>query len=228
MRLKKGIILGAICIAFMAIYPGCQRAVPGVAEDFRYKDLYTIDSGKNLVKILPALNRNGTVNMVVEIPAGTVAKWEVNGTLENGTKPDDGRLRWEFKNGKPRVIQYLAYPVNYGLIPNTQGGDGGPLDILLLGPAVSRGSVIEARFIGVLKLLDGGEVDDKVVAVMKGSPLYKADDVGDLDNRFPGVRDIIKIWFANYKGPGEMVFKGWGDKNEAEGIIQRAVRNGAR
>jgi inorganic pyrophosphatase len=223
MRFKKGIILGAICIAFMAINQGCQRAVPGVAEDFRYKNLYTIDSGKNLVKILPALNRNGTVNMVVEIPAGTVAKWEVNGTLENGTKPDDGRLRWEFKNGKPRIIQYLAYPVNYGLIPNTKAADGDPLDIMLLGPAVSRGSVIEAKYIGALLMLDGGEVDDKIVGVTTGSPLYAVNDTDELDERFPGVKRIVETWFANYKGQGKVVHRGWSGRAEAEGLIQAAV-----
>lgn len=225
---KKGIWIAFIGIVFIAVYPGCRCAVPGIAEDCRYKDLYTIDCGKNFVRDFPALNPDGTVNAIVEIPAGTLAKWEVNGTLEDGTKPDDGKLRWEFKNGKPRVIEYLAYPVNYGLIANTQEGDGDALDIVLLSEAISRGSVIRAKCIGVLKMLDGGEVDNKIVGVTAGSPFYEVNDLDELELQFPGVRDILEVWFTNYKGPGEMVFRGWGNSFEAEGVIQAAIREAER
>jgi len=54
-------------------------------------------------------------------------------------KKPDGIMKWAFEDGKPRVIKYLAYPGNYGMIPRTLlpkelGGDGDPLDIIMLGP----------------------------------------------------------------------------------------------
>ena len=65
----------------------------------------------------------GLIHFVVEIPAGTNAKWEVDKAT--------GGLHWEQKDGRPRVVQYLAYPGNYGMIPSTSlpyeiGGDGEP------------------------------------------------------------------------------------------------------
>ncbi|MHC5062584.1 MAG: inorganic diphosphatase, partial [Planctomycetota bacterium] len=109
------------------------------------------------------------VNVVVEIPAGTNSKWEVD--------KSDGVLRWEIKEGEPRVVQYLAYPANYGMIPATllpkeMGGDGDPLDVLLLGPAQARGSIVQAHLLGVLELLDGGERDDKLIALAADAPMH--------------------------------------------------------
>jgi inorganic pyrophosphatase len=221
---KKKITLLIISTTFVVFYSGCQRAVPGISEDCKYKDIYTIDCGKNLLKDYPAINADTTINVIVETPAGTVEKWEVNGKIQNGTKPDDGKLRWEFNEGKPRVIQYLPYPGSYGFIPNTKGGDGDPLDVLLLGPSIQRGTVVSAKCIGVLKMLDGSDVDDKVLAVKKYTPFFEANDLEDLDYKFPGVKDIVKIWFSNYKGPGEMTFIGWGDKIEAVNLIQRSIQ----
>ena len=52
------------------------------------------------------VNADGTINVVVEIPAGTNAKWEV-------CNPD-GAMEWELVNGRPRIVNYLPYPGNYG------------------------------------------------------------------------------------------------------------------
>jgi len=108
----------------------------------------------------PAMPGPGLVNVVVEIPAGTNAKWQV---AEDGSS-----VEWESMNGEPRVVAYLAYPASYGMIPGTfvpreSGGDGDPLDAILLGPALERGTVAVARPIGVLFLSDDGERDDKVL-----------------------------------------------------------------
>jgi inorganic pyrophosphatase len=159
----------------------------------------------------------------VEIPAGTLAKWEVNGRLPDGAEPDDGKLRWEFVNGKPRIIQYLGYPGNYGFIPRTLNADGDQLDILLLGPPLPKGAVVTAKVIGVLKMLDDGEVDNKILAVTKDSPLSDVDDLPEMDTLFPGVREIIETWFTHYKGQVSMPAHGWGNKEEAELIIQKSV-----
>ena len=170
----------------------------------------------------PAQNDDGSLNVVVEIPAGTNAKWEVNATLQDGRKPTDGKLRWEFKEGRPRIVQYLSYPGNYGFIPNTLSGDGDPLDIIVLGPAVPRGSVITVRLIGILKMLDDNEKDDKLIGVTENSPLNSARDLDELDDEFPGVSKIIETWFLNYKRKGEMEMQGWGDREEAKKIFNEA------
>lgn len=191
-----------------------------VSPGLRSENEYTIVGPKNFLTDYEPQNPDGTINVVVEIPTGTLAKWEV-------TKPD-GKLEWEFKDGKPRVVQYLGYPGNYGMIPKSLlpkalGGDGDPLDVIVLGPAVPRGSVVAVKLIGVLKLLDGGEQDDKLIAVMKDTPLYEVDSIADLDNKFPGVTTIVKTWFSNYKGPGEMEVKGLAEKDEALQVFNNAV-----
>lgn len=160
-------------------------------------------------------NEDGTVNVVVEIPTGTHEKWEVS--------KEDGLLRLVPRNGKPRIVHYLAYPGNYGMVPATLGGDGDPLDAIILAPALRRGSVARARLIGVLELLDKGEADDKLLAVVEGTPLGKVDDLEELDRKFPGVSDIVHTWFSNYKGGKMIQIKGFGDRERAEAILDSAV-----
>lgn len=160
-------------------------------------------------------------HFVVEIPAGTNDKWEVD--------KETGGLHWEEKDGRPRVVQYLAYPGNYGMIPSTTlpyaiGGDSDPLDVLLLGPAIERGSIVLARPIGMLRLLDGGERDDKVIAVGESGPLSDVRDLATLDAHYCGARTIIETWFTNYKGPGGMTSNGFGDAEEALAVIREASR----
>ncbi len=161
------------------------------------------------------------VHAVIEIPAGTNAKWEV--------EKSHGQLRWEIKNGKPRVVQCLPYPGNYGMIPQTilpkeLGGDGDPLDVLVLGPALTRGAVVSVRVIGVLELLDGGEQDDKLIAVSLDGPLRDVHTLSELDEHFLGVRSIVETWFGHYKGLGVMEVRGWGDVGRADEILADAER----
>jgi len=162
----------------------------------------------------------GLVNVLVEIPAGTNAKWEVDKA--------SGQLEWEMRDGKPRVVDYLAYPGNYGMVPRTLlpkalGGDGDPLDVLVLGPAVERGAVVAVRLIGVLELLDGGERDDKLIAVRPGSTLGDIESLEELDRRYAGASEIVKLWFSNYKGKGKMEAQGFGDPKRAQEILEAAI-----
>ncbi len=103
------------------------------------------------------------------------------------------------------------------------GGDGDPLDVIVLRPAVERGQVVETRLLGVLKMLDGGEIDDKLLAVQEGTALARASDLASLDEQFPGVSAIIEIWFTNYKGAGEIESLGFGGVEEAERILDAAI-----
>jgi len=169
----------------------------------------------------PPTYPDGDIRVLVEIPTGTLAKWEVD--------KNDGNLHWEKRNGKHRVVQYLGYPGNYGMIPQTllpksAGGDGDPLDVLVLGAAVARGTWLKCRLIGVLQLLDNGEQDDKLIAVAENSPFYDVQDITDLETHFTGVRDIIQLWFGNYKGKGEMQVQGFGNTKVAHNILQTAIQ----
>jgi inorganic pyrophosphatase len=185
----------------------------------------TLPTGKDLYRGVQPLDAQGYVRVVVEIPTGTNAKWEVD--------KETGRLAWEVKDGRPRVVQYLGYPGNYGMIPRTllseeHGGDGDPLDVIVLAPAVPRGSVLKARLVGVLKLLDDGEQDDKLIAVVSGSPLGDVRSITELDRLYPGITGILETWFANYKGPGRIQPKGFADADEAGAVLRRAIAAYAR
>jgi inorganic pyrophosphatase len=174
----------------------------------------------NLLTDYLPLCPDGDVNAVVEIPSGTLDKWELNKL--------NGQIEWEFIDQKPRIINYLGYPGNYGMIPQTllskeKGGDGDPLDILVLGPPAERGSIVKCKIIGVLFLLDRGERDDKLIAVSDNSPLYNANDITDLQKNYNGISEIIKLWFTNYKGPNKMDSKGFGSKNVAEHLLKDAI-----
>lgn len=204
---------------------GCVREVPD--QDSRTSSAadsiarYTLVGEKNFLHGYEPLNPDSTVNMVVEIAAGSNDKWEV--------KPTDGIMRWDMKDGKPRVVKYLGYPVNYGMFPKTIlpkefGGDGDPLDALVLGPSQPRGSILRAKVIGVIKLLDKGEQDDKILAVTVDSPLREVDSLAELNRDFPGVTTILATWFSNYKGPGIMEFKGFGDVDEAWQVLSASMQ----
>jgi inorganic pyrophosphatase len=208
----------AFCLG-LALQGAAAVKAEELAPGLKMVDDYTIVGEANFLTDIAPLNSDGTINVVVEIPTGTVAKWEV--------MEPDGALKWEFKNGAPRIVKYLGYPGNYGMLSQTllskeRGGDGDPLDVLVLGESVPRGSVVKAKVIGVLKLLDGGEMDDKIVAVLASSPLAEVDTPEQMDQKFPGVLSIVKIWFESYKGPGELTSDGYRGPAEAFQVIDAA------
>jgi inorganic pyrophosphatase len=182
----------------------------------RQKDEFTLVPKESFLTSHPASNRDGTINVVIEIPAGTNAKWEV--------RSSDGALVREFTGQNPRVIQYLAYPGNYGMVPRTllderSGGDGGALDVMVLGPAIPRGSVVQAIPIGIIRLLDRAEQDDKILAVVPGTVFERSTDVVLLERHFPGVTDILRIWFDNYSGDA-ISYLGLGPRASAHKLIE--------
>ncbi len=175
----------------------------------------------NYITDFSAKNDDNTINVVIEIPAGTNEKWEVN--------KQNGEIEWEKRDGDFRMVKYLAYPANYGMIPRTKlpkelGGDGDPLDVLLLGESISRGEVVKAKVIGVLNLLDGGEQDDKLIAVQaSGSYFSHLQSIEQLEDEYEGITQIIELWFSNYKGKGKLVANGFSEKDEANKILEFAI-----
>lgn len=181
---------------------------------------YTFSGEKHFVSEYEPLNTDGDINVVVEIPTGTSEKWEVD--------KYSGNIEWEFKYGEPRIVKYLGYPGNYGMIPKTLApleleGDGDPLDVIVLGPPVKRGDVIKCKLIGVLEMLDKGAHDDKLIAVRPGTYFYEVSSIKELDEEFKGVTDILRLWFANYKGPDIIEIKGFGDQERASQILESAI-----
>ena len=191
-------------------------ALPALGQCAGLTEQQSVLAGeKHLLDGYTTHNTDGTINVVVEIPAGTTAKYEVDHKT--------GLMVLEQKNGKPRYVQFLPYPGNYGLIPRTImarefGGDGDPLDAIVLGDAVARGSVIKARPLGVLLLKDHGEEDSKILMAAEGSPFDTVNSIKELDARFPGVTKILETWFTSYKG----VDKNGKSPMHSDGIKDRA------
>jgi inorganic pyrophosphatase len=175
--------------------------------------VFLADKDLNLYTDLGAWNDDGSVNAVIEIPQGDVRKFE--------TDVVTGRLFWELKKGTPRTVAYLGYPANYGMVPRTLGGDGDPLDVLVIGRTELRGAVAPVTVVGVMRMVDGGDPDDKLIAVLPGSPF---DGLGLAELEQMGVTSILRTWFESYKGPGEIVVKGFEGRAAAEQVLLEAMK----
>ncbi|MBY0528094.1 MAG: inorganic diphosphatase [Gemmataceae bacterium] len=121
----------------------------------------------------------------IEIPAGSKVKYELD-------KPT-GLLRVD------RVLySAVHYPANYGFIPQTYCPDNDPLDVLVLGQeAVVPATLLRARAIGVMRMLDGGAEDDKIIAVHLDDPDYV--QYRSIDDLAPHRLLELRRFFQDYK-----------------------------
>ncbi len=163
---------------------------------------------------LPSIMEGHQVTMVVEISAGTSVKIEYN-ALKREFLPDSIA-------GRVRFVDYLPYPLNYGFIPSTlqsaqRGGDGDPLDVMLLGQSLPTGTIIKVIPVAVLRTKDNGEDDDKILVIPAdpSSRIVMADDFASLNMNYPSILAQLESWFLNYKGTGVITSDGWGDEAEA-------------
>ena len=125
---------------------------------------HNVSAGENLPNI---------VNGIIEIPKGTRAKYELD--------KESGLLRLD------RVLySSVYYPANYGFIPQTYCDDKDPLDILILTQIdVVPLCIVPAKIIGVMRMLDNGEADDKIIAVGAGDPsVNHINDISELPQHF--------------------------------------------
>lgn len=125
------------------------------------------------------------VNGIIEIPKGTRAKYELD--------KDSGLLILD------RVLySSMYYPANYGFIPRTYCDDNDPLDILILSQIdVVPMCIVPAKIIGVMQMLDGGEADDKIIAVAAGDPsINHINDISELPDHFISE---MRNFFEEYK-----------------------------
>ncbi len=126
-----------------------------------------------------------TVNAVVEVPRGSKIKYELD--------KDCGLIRVD------RILfSSVHYPANYGFIPQTYGEDKDPLDILVLGQeSVVPLAIVRASPLGVMKMLDQGEPDDKIIAVHSDDAEFN--HIQSLEELPPHRMKEIKIFFEHYK-----------------------------
>lgn len=217
--MKKEIVF-LVLLSLLFVINSCYQRNPNKILDSSNKSLKSDKDTLNLLTDFIPRFEDGDVNAIIEIPAGTLDKWELD--------KSNGKIQWELVDNKPRIVKYLGYPGNYGMIPRTllsteNGGDGDPLDIIVLGASVERGSVIKCKIIGVLYLMDRGEQDDKLIAVSENSPLYEVNSIAELNENYKGISDIIHLWFTNYKGAKKMSSKGFGERNNAIDILRTAI-----
>lgn len=157
------------------------------------------------------------VNAVVEIPKGSVNKYEY-----------DSRLH-VFRLDRT-LFSPVHYPGDYGFVPGTLGRDGDPLDILVLVEAPSfPGCLIEVRPIGLLRMLDQGKNDEKILAVADSDPLYR--EVNDYSQVFEHTVREIENFFSIYKSlEGKKTeVSGWAGADAARKIVvegQRRISTG--
>jgi inorganic pyrophosphatase len=151
------------------------------------------------------------VNAVIEIPKGERAKYEID-------KPT-GLLRMD------RVIHSsFHYPINYGFIPQSLGDDKDPLDILVLSSvSVQALCLVEARVIGVMQMIDGGDADDKIIAVAHTDP--SVNYINNIEEMPAHFFLELRHFFEEYKKLENktVVVEEFQDKATALKIIQDAL-----
>ena len=108
------------------------------------------------------------------------------------------------------------------LLSRNNGGDGDPLDIVVLGPPKPMGVIVKCKVIGVLYLTDNFEQDDKLIAISENSNLEHINDIGELNENYNGLLEIIEIWFTNYKGNDKIKSNGYGNSQSALNILANA------
>ena len=112
------------------------------------------------------------------------------------------------------VILYLPFPANMATI----SGSSGEIDVVLLSPSITTGTELSVLPIGVMQLLVRGERVDKLIAVPADPSLrvIKSPSLEQLRLNYPGVIEILEIWFKNSDGEGMTEVLHIGDEKEAE------------
>jgi inorganic pyrophosphatase len=169
----------------------------------------------NLLHVLPPFvdEAQGIVNTIVEVSAGSINKYELI--------TESGQLKLD------RVgYSSLAYPFTYGAIPATWDYDGDPLDVEIVNvtePLVP-GSLVEIRVIGVMKFVDGGEVDDKIIAVLNDDK--RSDHIKSYTDLGEYWEKETKYYWENYKAmkkPGTGIVETFHGPEEAIKVIKECA-----
>lgn len=125
------------------------------------------------------------VNVIIEIPAGSRNKYEYDEELK--------AICLDRVN-----YTAMAHPYDYGFIPETRSEDGDHLDaFVILDHSVFPGCVVAARPVGLIKMVDDGENDEKIICVPAKDPRY--DHIQDLSDLSAHIPKEIQHFFEHYK-----------------------------
>jgi inorganic pyrophosphatase len=153
-----------------------------------------------------------TIYTVVEVPKGNRNKYEYSKTA--------GVIKLD------RVLYSpLHYPGDYGFIPRTYFEDGDPTDVLVMMNAPTfPGCVIEARPLGMFKMIDKGELDYKVLAVPSTDPNFEDyHDLDDVPRHFPREVEHFFMVYKQLQGT-EVKNDGWVGAAEAKEAIHNSMK----
>jgi len=151
------------------------------------------------------------VQAIIEIPKGSKAKYELD--------KETGMLRLD------RVLfSSVYYPANYGFIPQTLGEDHDPLDILVLSQIdIQPLCIVKAKVIGVMRMVDNKEADDKIIAVAENDmSVNHIKDISELPAHF--ILEL-KNFFEDYKKleKKKVLVEEFQNTKIAKQIIQKAI-----
>jgi len=152
------------------------------------------------------------VEAIIEIPRGSQNKYEYDHE-SNAIKLDR------------HMIVSMGYPAEYGFIPDTLGGDGDPLDVLVLTEYPTfPGCHIEVKLLGVCQMEDESGGDAKLIAVPTYDKKWK--DINDIDGVPKRDLDRIEHFFRVYKDLDEgkwVKVTGWAGREAAELELQQSI-----
>ncbi len=152
------------------------------------------------------------INVIVEIPSGSRNKYEYDKSLDI--------FRLDRALHSP-----IFYPGDYGFAPRTLALDDDPLDVLILvSEPTFSGCLVAARPIGLLKMIDDGKEDDKVLAVPVGEPDYA--EVHNYTQIFAHQLRKIQHFFETYKllEGKKTSTEGWHDAFAARRVIAESAQ----
>ena len=156
------------------------------------------------------------INVFVEIARGSQNKYEFD--------KEAGGFRLD------RVLYSpMHYPLDYGFVPQTLSEDGDPLDVLILGSdPVFPGCVVSVRPIGLLKMIDSGDLDYKILGVQHDNPRFdNIKTLEDIKISNPHLLREIAHFFAEYKRLQGKITEvtDWMDTDFAKNEIKKATAN---
>lgn len=150
---------------------------------------------------------------VVEIPQGSIIKYEMD---------DNGNIVVDRFMAMP-----VAYPTNYGSLTQTVGGDGDPLDVLIYTrESLIPGSIVTIRPIGVMNMVDGGEADEKIIAVPVSAVDPTYDAIQTIDDLPRMEQQRLEQFFSVYKNLSDKVVEinGFDNAETALKIITQSIQ----